>query len=138
STPFKAAEFDVMFGSGICRMCDMIDLSVAKNIINKTGAWFSYKVERLGQGRDNAKVFLNQNQRIATEIESEVHQAYNVNKDGLDGGASDAKKDEAKPLARVGAVAKDEKELATGTHGAVKPVKAAASVQASAVKGKSK
>jgi recombination protein RecA len=127
STPFKAAEFDVMFGSGICRMGDMIDLAVAKNIIAKTGAWFAYKEERLGQGRDNAKEFLVQNPKIAAQIESEVYQAYGMKKEGdapttltaVDAG----KKDAAAP--RVGAVAAkvDDKELAVA---GAKPLKAAA------------
>jgi len=80
AAPFRTAEFDVMFGSGISRIGDMIDLAVAKNIIAKTGAWFAYKEERLGQGRENAKEFLEQNPSIAAKIEQEVLTAYNVGK----------------------------------------------------------
>ena len=78
AAPFKTAEFDVMFGTGISRIGDMIDLAVAKNIIAKTGAWFAYKEDRLGQGRENAKDFLDQNPAITAKIEQEVLAAYSV------------------------------------------------------------
>ncbi|MBM4252737.1 MAG: recombinase RecA [Deltaproteobacteria bacterium] len=82
AAPFRTAEFDVMFGTGISRIGDMIDLAVAKNIIAKTGAWFAYKEERLGQGRENAKEFLEQNPSVAAKIEQEVLTAYNIGKTG--------------------------------------------------------
>jgi recombination protein RecA len=78
AAPFKAAEFDIMFGSGVSKIGDMIDLAVAKNIVQKTGAWFAYNEERLGQGRENAKEFLEQNPALAAKIEQEVLSAYGV------------------------------------------------------------
>ncbi|MCX8044681.1 MAG: recombinase RecA [Desulfobacterota bacterium] len=70
--PFREVEFDLMFGEGISRTGDIIDLGVAEGIIEKSGTWFSYKQERLGQGRENAKVFLKEHPEIAGEIEQEI------------------------------------------------------------------
>src|SRR5574339_173693 len=67
--PFREAEFDVMYGEGISREGDLLDLAVDRNIIEKSGTWFSYAGERLGQGRENAKAFLKQNPEIARAIE---------------------------------------------------------------------
>jgi len=78
AAPFKTAEFDVMFGTGFSRMGDMLDLAVAKNIVAKAGAWFAYKEERLGQGRENAKEFLEQNLAVAKRVEKEVLAAYGL------------------------------------------------------------
>lgn len=82
AAPFKAAEFDIMFGSGVSKVGDMIDLAVAKNIVQKTGAWFAYNEERLGQGRENAKEFLEQNPTLVAKIEQEVLAAYGVKPSG--------------------------------------------------------
>lgn len=82
AAPFKVAEFDVMFGSGVSKIGDMIDLAVVKNIIQKTGAWFAYNEERLGQGRENAKEFLEQNPAVAAKIEKEVLDAYGIRPKG--------------------------------------------------------
>ncbi len=81
AAPFKTAEFDIMFGSGISKIGDMLDLAVNKNIIAKTGAWFAYKEDRLGQGRENAKEFLEQNPAVAALIEKEVLLAYGIKAD---------------------------------------------------------
>jgi recombination protein RecA len=70
--PFREAEFDVMYGEGISRMGDLLDLAVEKRIIEKSGAWFAYSGERLGQGRENAKQFLKENPDIARTIEDRV------------------------------------------------------------------
>ena len=78
AAPFKEAEFDVMFGSGISRSGDVLDLAAAKDIVAKTGAWFSYKDQRLGQGREKAKEFLEENPATMLEIESELRKAYGV------------------------------------------------------------
>ena len=78
AAPFKAAEFDIMFGTGVSKIGDMIDLAVAKNIVQKTGAWFAYNEDRLGQGRENAKEFLEQNPALAAKIEQEVLSAYGI------------------------------------------------------------
>jgi recombination protein RecA len=70
--PFREVEFDIVFGEGISRVGDIVDLGVAENIIDKSGAWFSYKEERIGQGRENAKTFLKEHQDIAREIEEKI------------------------------------------------------------------
>lgn len=70
--PFREAEFDVMYGRGISREGELLDLAVKLEIIQKSGAWFSYKETRLGQGRDNVKIFLAENLEIADEIEAQV------------------------------------------------------------------
>jgi recombination protein RecA len=72
AAPFREAEFDIMYGEGISREGDMLDLAAVHNIVEKSGAWFSYKGERIGQGRENAKLFLKENKDIATKIEQEV------------------------------------------------------------------
>jgi len=70
--PFKQAEFDIMFGEGISRWGELLDLAVEKNIVEKSGSWFSYGKERLGQGRENSKTFLKENQAVSEEIEQKV------------------------------------------------------------------
>lgn len=70
--PFRESEFDIMYGEGISREGDLIDLAVNHNVIEKSGSWFSYKGERLGQGRENVKNYLKENADITTRIETEV------------------------------------------------------------------
>jgi len=70
--PFRKAEFDIMFGEGISREADILELGVAKGIISKSGAYFSFGETRLGQGRENAKDYLRQNSELAQEIESQI------------------------------------------------------------------
>src|SRR5512143_3468281 len=72
AAPFREAEFDIMYGEGISREGDLLDLAVNNNIVEKSGAWFSYKTERIGQGRENAKQFLKDNKDIAAKVEHEV------------------------------------------------------------------
>ncbi|MCR8684928.1 recombinase RecA [Campylobacter ureolyticus] len=70
--PFKQAEFDIMFGEGISKTGEIIDYGVKLDIIDKSGAWFSYKADKLGQGRENARNFLLQNPEISKEIENQI------------------------------------------------------------------
>src|ERR687888_365540 len=72
AAPFREAEFDLMYGEGISREGDLIDLAVAHDIVEKSGSWFSYKSERIGQGRENARQFLKDNRDITRKIEDEV------------------------------------------------------------------
>ena len=72
--PFKQVEFDIMFGEGISKMGELIDLGIKANVVEKSGAWFSHDSQRLGQGRENAKAFLKDNPEIAAEIESRIRQ----------------------------------------------------------------
>lgn len=76
--PFKEAEFDIMYGQGISHEGDLLDLAVEHKIVDKSGAWFSFKGERLGQGRDNAKNFLIENRELCDRIELEVRKALNI------------------------------------------------------------
>jgi recombination protein RecA len=80
--PFREAEFDVMYGEGISRMGDLLDLAVDKRIVEKSGAWFAYSGERLGQGRENAKQFLKENPDIARTIEDRVRRELGLSRDG--------------------------------------------------------
>lgn len=78
AAPFREAEFDVMFGLGISKVADVLDLAVSKNIVIKGGSWFSYKDHRLGQGRERAKDFLLENPKIFTSIENELRVAFGL------------------------------------------------------------
>ncbi len=70
--PFRQVEFDIMYGKGISKMGEVLDLAVNANVVDKAGAWYSYGETRIGQGRENAKIFLENNEQIATEIENKV------------------------------------------------------------------
>lgn len=76
--PFKEAEFDIMFGKGISKEGDVLDLAVNLNIIVKAGAWFSYNDAKIGQGRENAKIYLSQHPDIMAEVENTVRAHYNL------------------------------------------------------------
>jgi recombination protein RecA len=78
AAPFREAEFDIMYGEGISREGDMIDLAADLNILEKSGAWYSYKGERIGQGRENAKHFLRDNRDIQARLEAEVRNAVGL------------------------------------------------------------
>lgn len=79
--PFKEAEFDIIFGQGISREGDVLDLAAAEDIINKSGSWYSYKDTKIGQGRENAKLFLRENPDIFAEAERQVRIKYNLIED---------------------------------------------------------
>jgi recombination protein RecA len=96
--PFKQAEFDVMFNEGISKMGEVVDLAVEKNIIAKSGAWYSYKDERVGQGRENAIKYLKDNTASANEIESKIKEMY-----GLANRPKAEEKKQAAPAAAKGA-----------------------------------
>jgi recombination protein RecA len=68
--PFRVVEFDIMYGEGISKLGELIDIGVKSGVVDKAGAWFSYKGDKIGQGRENSKIFLKQNPAIAAEIES--------------------------------------------------------------------
>jgi recombination protein RecA len=76
--PFKTAEFDILYGQGISREGEIIDLAVAASIIEKSGAWYAYQGEKIGQGRDNAREFLRENRTLAYEIENKVRVSLGV------------------------------------------------------------
>ena len=76
--PFREAEFDILYGEGISREGDLLDLAVNHNIVEKSGSWFSYKGERIGQGRENARQFLKDNKDVMTKVDTEVRKALGL------------------------------------------------------------
>lgn len=88
--PFKEAEFDIMFGEGISKEGDILDLAVNMGVVNKSGAWYAYNGEKIGQGRENAKSYLKQNPAACQEIEAKVRESF-----GLE--STDTEKEAAAP-----------------------------------------
>jgi recombination protein RecA len=84
SPPFKQAEFDIMYGTGISREGSLIDVAVDLGIAKKSGAWYTYEGEQLGQGRENAKKFLAENLEVMIEIDEKVRQQFDVGEGGAD------------------------------------------------------
>ena len=78
SPPFKTAEFDILFGEGISRQGEIIDMGVNAKVIEKSGAWYAYNGEKIGQGRDNAREFLRENEALAFEIENKVRESLGI------------------------------------------------------------
>ena len=76
--PVKQVEFDIMYGEGISKMGELLDLGVKAGVVEKSGAWFSYGDERIGQGRENAKTFLKDNSHIALDIEDKIRAAHGL------------------------------------------------------------
>jgi recombination protein RecA len=72
--PFRVVEFDIMYGEGVSKTGELVDLGVAANIVEKSGAWFSYSGQRIGQGRENAKNFLRENKDVAQKIEQAIRE----------------------------------------------------------------
>ena len=79
--PFKEAEFDIMFGKGISKEGDILDLAAKENIVEKSGAWYAYNKEKIGQGRENAKLYLRDNPELMAEIERKVRDQYGLPND---------------------------------------------------------
>ncbi len=100
--PFKEAEFDIMFGKGISTEGDVLDLAVKENIVEKSGSWFAYGGTKVGQGRENAKIYLQDNPAVCQEIEAKVRAKYGA------GGASDQPQE-----ASGEAAAKESKKIKT-------------------------
>ena len=78
AAPFREAEFDIMYGEGISREGDVLDLAVVNNLVEKSGAWFSYKGERIGQGRENVKTFLKDNKDVMAKMEAELRKTLGI------------------------------------------------------------
>ncbi|GGH24323.1 recombinase RecA [Cribrihabitans marinus] len=87
--PFKQVEFDIMYGEGISKMGELLDLGVKAGVVEKSGSWFSYGDERIGQGRENAKQFLRGNTRVALEIEDKIRAAHGLDFDMPPGAQED-------------------------------------------------
>ncbi|MEE8311262.1 MAG: recombinase RecA, partial [Candidatus Binatia bacterium] len=111
--PFREAEFDILYGIGINKVGELIDLGVEMGIVEKSGSWFSYGEQRLGQGRENSCEFLRENEKLAQEIETKLHQSLGLTSppatlsvvEGGAGGAAAAAGGDAKPADTKGAPA---------------------------------
>ena len=88
--PFRQVEFDIMYGEGISKTGELIDLGVKAGIVEKSGAWFSYDSQRLGQGRENAKQFLRDNPDLAMTIENAIRQNAGLIVGALEGSSDEA------------------------------------------------
>jgi recombination protein RecA len=93
--PFKLVEFDIMYGEGVSKLGELIDLGVKANVVEKSGSWFSYDSQRIGQGRENAKQFLKANPEIANAIEAAVRQNSGILADVAMQGEKEADDDDA-------------------------------------------
>jgi recombination protein RecA len=103
AAPFREAEFDIIYGEGISREGDLIDLGVAQNIVEKSGSWYSYKGERIGQGRENARQFLKDNPDIRQAIDTELRKALGLVRKEPEAMAAPASMEASKPAAAAGA-----------------------------------
>jgi recombination protein RecA len=92
--PFKQVEFDIMYGEGVSKTGELIDLGVKANVVEKSGAWFSYDSQRIGQGRENAKQFLKENPDVASKIEAAVRQNAGLIAEAILAGEGDDKDDD--------------------------------------------
>jgi len=91
--PFKVVEFDLMYGKGISKTGELVDLGVKAGVVEKAGAWYAYKGEKIGQGRENAKIFLEQNPKAAEEIEKTIRDQATAVREALDGNPVAKEKD---------------------------------------------
>lgn len=87
--PFKQAEFDIMYGEGISKLGDLIDVAAKEGIIEKAGSWYSYQGDKIGQGRENVKTYLKENSQIAEKVEDQVYAAIKAKKNGEDPNAKE-------------------------------------------------
>merc|ERR1712086_598140 len=90
--PFKVVEFDLMYGKGISKVGELVDLGAKADIVEKSGAWYAYKGEKIGQGRENAKIFLEENPNIAAEIEMAIREKAGVISKKIEGNPLDPEK----------------------------------------------
>ncbi len=90
ASPFREAEFDIIYGEGVSREGDLLDLGVVNNVVEKSGSWYSYKGERIGQGRENARQFLKDNADVMAKVDAEVRKLLGLSKNAETGGDSGA------------------------------------------------
>lgn len=81
--PFKVAEVDIMYGKGISQSGELLDMAAEKDIIDKAGSWYSYKDEKIGQGRENAKKFLEEHPDIYKDVQTQVRQSFGIDADSI-------------------------------------------------------
>lgn len=96
--PFKVAEVDIMYGEGISQVGELLDMGSEKDIVNKSGAWYSYEGERIGQGRENAKKYFMENPELRVEIEQKVRAAYGIGKEVVEEEKTEPVKNEKKAV----------------------------------------
>ena len=92
--PFKVVEFDIMYGEGVSKTGELIDLGEKAGVVEKSGSWFSYDGQRIGQGRENAKKYLKDNPEVAATIEKKVRENAGILAAALDGSKEDDEEDE--------------------------------------------
>ena len=109
--PFKVVEFDLMYGKGISKTGELVDLGVKAGVVEKAGAWYAYKGEKIGQGRENAKIFLEQNPKAAEEIEKTIRDQASAIREALDGNPTVKEKDAESKLADKKESVVDAKEI---------------------------
>lgn len=97
--PFKEAEFDIMFGKGISKEGDILDLAVSVDLVNKSGAWFAYNGNKIGQGRENAKSYLAEHPEVMEELEKKIREYYDLDRDPASA-AGEEKSEEKKATGR--------------------------------------
>ena len=113
--PFKEAEFDIMFGKGISYTGDVLDLAANCDIINKSGAWYQYEGEKIGQGRENAKQYLEANQGILAEVDEKVREHYALPEDAYTAQKAAEAKKQAGAAAKAAEKAEKAAEKAANT-----------------------
>merc|ERR1712224_1179235 len=99
SPPFKVVEFDLMYGKGISKSGELIDLGSKAEIVEKSGAWYAYKGEKIGQGKENAKLFLEQNPKAAAEIEMTIREKAGLISKKIEG--NPIEKEKVKPAEEI-------------------------------------
>ena len=110
--PFKEAEFDIMFGKGISKEGDTLDLAVEINIVNKSGAWYTYGETRIGQGRENAKAYLKEHPDVLAEIDKKVRDYYSISEEAIKEAVEEDKAAEkAKKAKKTRVVAEDDDDI---------------------------
>jgi len=108
--PFKVVEFDLMYGKGISKTGELVDLGVKAGVVEKAGAWYAYKGEKIGQGRENAKIFLEQNPKAAEEIEKTIRDQASAIREALDGNPVAKEKDSGSELSDKKNLVEEKKE----------------------------
>ena len=92
--PFKIANVEIMYGEGVSKEGELVDLAAEAGIVEKSGAWYSYKGEKIGQGKENVKSLLKENKKLCQEIENKVREYYNVSKTSTKEKTTEPKKSE--------------------------------------------
>jgi len=109
ASPFKTAEFDILYGEGISRLGEVLDLGVAGNIVEKSGAWYAFNGEKIGQGRDNSREFLKENPELAIEIENKVRESLGIPLIAVNAAAKPEKAEKTEKAEKADKVEKAEK-----------------------------